>query len=390
MLAGWSDPTAFQPADFSSPAHRMIHGAILSLHQAGTTPDMVLVSRELASQPTHLWQTELASLPDHAIARENAHLYAAALRREVQHRELRQMTRVLMGDLDSGSLPEDLQSRLRAMAELSELRADRGPRHIGDALSELFLTGSPRPVPLPLDGLSRLRVLPGDLCVLGARPACGKTAMLGTVALHAANAGWQVLFLSLEMPEIQIRQRILSADSGIPLTTVMLAEDPALISHAQNMLRLPIWIEDRVTEMTLERLFAFVQSFAHTRADRPSVVLLDYLQLVRTSARYDRRYEAIGHVCRELKRLSLSAHVPIIVAAQLSRAAEQRGKDSKPQLSDLRESGEIEQVADQVVLMHREPGKTLLRVAKYRMGPTFTTDCWFAEERCVFEDFGYH
>jgi replicative DNA helicase len=104
--------------------------------------------------------------------------------------------------------------------------------------------------------------------------------------------------------------------------------------------------------------------------------------------KHDKRYELIGHVCRELKRLAMAAKVPMVVAAQLSRNAENRGKDSKPQLSDLRESGEIEQTADQVLLLHRETDRTLLRVAKYRMGPMFTADLRFVGERCYFDDYG--
>lgn len=392
LLSGYGNPRDFSPEDFDLPLHRAILSACQSLAEKGDPVDLVSVAEILgkgsdwggfASATPGSWQVELVGMIELASTPKNLGAYAKNLRLERQQRELREGSRRLAQATDSQAPPDQVEKLLADLSKKARPLAVEGMTHIGEALEELFLQGGQPHPPLGLQGLSRLHVTPGDLCVFAARPGCGKTAMLGTITLAAARAGWNVLFFSLEMPSINIRQRLVSALSGINLERVSEGDFP---SHfAQELKRLPVWIEgaskgDFKPAETLESLVAKVRK----QAGEKTLVVIDYLQIIPTSEDLERRYEIIGHLCRELKRLALSAGLPIITAAQLSRAAEQR--TGPPQLSDLRESGEIEQVADQVVLMHREPNKSLLAVAKYRMGPTFTCEARFIGETCQFTD----
>lgn len=180
----------------------------------------------------------------------------------------------------------------------------------------------------------------------------------------------------------------------MPLGVVKLAADPALIRHATDLGKLSLWVEDGDAEprldLTLEGIDALVRLFCATGGDRPRVVLVDYLQFVRTRARFERRHEAVGYVVRELKRLSKEARVPLVVAAQVGRKVEDRGKEARPQMADLAESGEIEKNADKVLFLHRDPsGNTTeaeFKVAKNRQGRCWRGALNYAGEWCLFTD----
>jgi replicative DNA helicase len=130
--------------------------------------------------------------------------------------------------------------------------------------------------------------------------------------------------------------------------------------------------------------------FANTAGSSPRLVMVDYLQFVHSRKRFERRHEAVGHVCRELKRCAKDTGLPFIVAAQLSRMVEQRGKDARPQMSDLSESSDIEKNADQIVFLHREDdGRAFVKVAKNRHGATWTSEVRYNGPVCRWEDSGW-
>jgi len=270
--------------------------------------------------------------------------------------------------------------------------AARGPRdeleHIADGMARLFLVGAPATVPMGLAGLDRLAVSPGNLCVIGARTGVGKTVALCTAALAALSRGWQVLYLTLEMTPLEIRRRLLSGYSGTALSDLTSGESRGIGDAASRLALERLWICDASEQpgrRSVTAIGSLLRRFAGRYADRPSVVMLDYLQLVMPSQRYTNRVEQLGDVCRELKAAALGSALPILCAAQVSRAAEQR-PGGKPQLSDLRESGEIEQVADQVVLIHREDERATFRIAKNRHGECYKFDAHFDGPRCMFRE----
>lgn len=376
--------------DFFYVRNQLVYQSIIGLHRVKAPADLVTVVENLRMSG-NLEQAGgiayISSLPGEVATAANVSHHAGVVKARSNSRRLMKAQGRFKTNIESGMQGPEAVASLLGELEGITTSTNRDPEHIGDSLGELFVGKKPH-VPIGLEPLQNLKIVPGNVCVVGARPGAGKTALLGTLALYAAKTDWDCLFLSLEMPSAQIRQRLMAANSSIDLAVIQEANDPRLVSAARDLQAMNIWIMDATLRLDIETISSVVRKFVSSRPGRNTVVFIDYLQLITSNAKYEKRYELLGHVCRELKRLALSVNVPLVVAAQLSRAAENRGKDAKPQLSDLRESGEIEQTADQVLLVHREPDRAMVRVAKYRMGPVFTAELRFVGERCYFDDFG--
>lgn len=375
VLMDKADARSVQSDDLRHIPHQLIHEAIL----AGAS-DSVLVLNALP----HL-RGDLNAILETPGGAGNLPAYLGALRRQNQMADIRLAAR------EAVDHPERADEVANRMKQISNERS-KGPRHVSEGLWAMFTPGLTIKCPLGIHALEAL-ISPeeGHLCVFGARPRIGKTSMLTTIALAASRKNWQVLFLSLEMTELEIRQRLIASNSGIPLANVKAADDERLVAAGTEFLKLPIWIEADFSArgaMKVSRLGAMIERFAYLNQDKSTVVLLDYLQLVKGDTHYTNRVEIIGETCRELKWIAKRAKLPLIVGAQLSRAADMRAS-AHPQLSDLRESGEIEAVADQVVLMHRLPDKTLLCVAKNRHGVEGFVDARFDGPTTLFTDKEY-
>ena len=231
---------------------------------------------------------------------------------------------------------------------------------------------------------------PGDLILIGARPSMGKTVFLLNIAQHAAvNRGVPTAFFSLEMSKEQLGNRLLSAQSGVDAqrlrTGALMDEDWDRLSMSISPLsKAPLFIDDTpgisVSEMRAKCRRLKIEK-------NLGLVVVDYLQLMSASAqsRPESRQLEISEISRSLKGLAKELSVPMLVAAQLSRAVESR-KDHRPLLSDLRESGAIEQDADVVAFLFREEyynPDTLKKnhaeviIAKQRNGPTGTVELTF-------------
>jgi replicative DNA helicase len=390
LLTGTGDPEAFIPDDWATQEQISVFKAILRLGVGRPIADYYELLETKASPNDEIARslmTETAFTP-----KDFAYL-VRELREEQARSEVHKACADIVASLGSGHTVSELNGAVERIARAVRNSHGAEPvEELGDHLDELFVSPKPQ-VPLGLQCLDRLAVRRGDLAVFAARPGCGKTAMLGTLSLAAAQAGWRVMFFSLEMPAVAIRKRFLSAMSDTRLDRIQSLEATEVLTYLERFRKLPISLSDGRRSMhrgrvTLERIISTTRSLIDKLKPENTVVVVDYLQLVQSSAKYERRHELLGHVCRELKDLALSEDVPVVVAAQLGRGVEQRGKDSRPNLSDLRESGEIENTADQVVLMHREPDKTVLAVAKHRMGPTFVAEAKFDGEHTRFRDFG--
>jgi replicative DNA helicase len=237
-----------------------------------------------------------------------------------------------------------------------------------------------------------------DLIILAARPAMGKTTLVTNLAYNVATLNKQaVLFFSLEMSKEQLIDRMLSdvsqVDSWNIRTGNLSDEDFAKLSEASGELaEAPIFIDDTAGMSVLE-MRTKARRAAHNQP--LGLVVVDYLQLMQAStARKDgNRVQEVSEISRGLKLLARELNVPVIALSQLSRSVESRD-DKRPQLSDLRESGSIEQDADIVMFIHRpgyyEPDNpelehiTNLIIAKHRNGPVGKVDLYFHPERLRF------
>lgn len=244
-----------------------------------------------------------------------------------------------------------------------------------------------------------------ELIIVAARPSMGKTAFCLNIAVNAAEAGHGVAIFSLEMSKDALVQRMLCSEARVDSQSVRRASlrdvDYTRLARAAGILsNCPMWIDDTPSLTLLE-----MRSKARRlRAENDvGLVIVDYLQLMRSPEYADNRVQEISDISRSLKGLARELDVPVIALSQLSRASEQRGGERTPVLSDLRDSGAIEQDADVVIFIHRpemykdlrdkaeEKGESLegradIMVAKHRNGPTGLLDLHFQKQYTRFDN----
>ena len=291
--------------------------------------------------------------------------------------------------------------------EISQSRQKGQYTHIRDVLLENIeiidraaqmeggLTGVPtgfRDVDEKTSGLQK-----SDLIILAARPAMGKTAFALTVALNAAvKGGASVLIFSMEMAKEQLGQRLLAMESRVDMQSLkkgkLQRRDWDDINDALDILsKANIRIDDTAGVSIMEMKSKCRRLKAEAGLD---LVIIDYLQLMNPEGRADSRTQEISVISRNLKLLARELDCPVIVLSQLSRAPETR-TDHRPMLSDLRESGSIEQDADIVIFLYRDdyynkeeavPGECEVIIAKQRSGPTGTVKVAWLEKITKFVD----
>jgi replicative DNA helicase len=244
----------------------------------------------------------------------------------------------------------------------------------------------------------------GDLVIVAARPSMGKTAFVTGLGLHAAIAHQvPVAIFSLEMSKQQVVQRMLCSEALVDLGRLLrgrLQDDDfgRLAQAAGHLNTAPLWIDDSGSVSVLEMR----AKARRLKADQPDLglIVVDYIQLMSGGGSAENRQQEVSVISRGLKALAKELEVPIIALSQLSRAVEQRA-DHRPQLSDLRESGSIEQDADLVMFLYRPEyyhtkeeaqekgvvGKAELIISKQRNGPTGAVDLFFRKECARFESF---
>jgi replicative DNA helicase len=233
-----------------------------------------------------------------------------------------------------------------------------------------------------------------DLLILAARPAMGKTSLALNFLLEAGNRGHKAAFFSLEMPKEQLAMRLLAVESGVDLFKIMRGRLQAdelseVVARAGAMRNLPIYIDD-TPALTVNGLMSRSRRLASEYG--LELIMVDYLQLMRGSAQTNSREQEISEISRSLKALAKELEIPVIALSQLNRSLESR-KDRRPMLSDLRESGAIEQDADIVLFIYRdeiydentkEKGVAEIIVAKHRNGATGTAKLGFEGEKTRF------
>ena len=239
---------------------------------------------------------------------------------------------------------------------------------------------------------------PSDLIIIAARPSMGKTAFALNTAFNAAKAGKSILIFSLEMSSSQILQRLLSIKSGIGIQKIrngfLNDDDWKKLGNASNFLgNFHINIAD-IPNITVMEMRAAARRMK--AAGKLDMIIIDYLQLIKGSnLRIENRQQEISEISRSLKGLARELDVPVIALSQLSRAVEQRA-DRRPMLSDLRDSGAIEQDADIVAFLYRDgyyneknditKGDTEIIIGKQRNGPVGTVKLKFISELAKFTE----
>lgn len=237
---------------------------------------------------------------------------------------------------------------------------------------------------------------PGDLIILAARPSMGKTSLALNVAVNAARSGIGVGIFSLEMAAEQLTLRLLSTESGVDHQKIrnatLSSQEWIEITHvAGELADMKLFIDDSAGINIMELRAKARQLKAKNDV---KMLVVDYLQLLNSSRRHENRHQEVSEISRFLKALAKELAVPIIALSQLSRAVDSR-MDKRPMLSDLRESGAIEQDADVIMFLYRDivynqetenPDQAELIIGKQRNGPTGTVNLRFLRELTKFED----
>lgn len=238
----------------------------------------------------------------------------------------------------------------------------------------------------------------GDLIIVAARPSMGKTAFALNLAMSCCGSGGVADVFSLEMPEKQLTQRMLSAIGNIhgakwrnPYQTFSDDDRDRAIKAIGIYDKWLMNIHDESTQ-TVAEIRAAVRKTQRKHPDQKHIVVIDYLQLITTLGKFDRHDLAIGSITRELKQMARQFDVPVVLLSQLSRGVEQR-QDKHPMMSDLRDSGSIEQDADMIMFLYREDyyerdtdAKNIveINIAKQRNGPVGTVQLAFMKEYSKF------
>ncbi|MEJ6002671.1 replicative DNA helicase [Paucibacter soli] len=212
----------------------------------------------------------------------------------------------------------------------------------------------------------------GQLIIVAARPAVGKTALVMSLGLGTAAAGTHVLMASMEMKAKELSKRALAIVSGVDSHAIRMGalseEDwEAIVAGGEELSELPFNVVD-MPSVTLTALSALARRLH--REGKCDLIIVDYLQLMETvGGKHTNREQEVAAISRGLKKLAMQLGIPVIALSQLNRAVENRAVQ-RPQMSDLRESGAIEQDADVIIFIHREDDQAELIVEKQREGPT--------------------
>jgi replicative DNA helicase len=386
-----------RPEHFYREQHGAAFAAMIDLHETDRKIDHLTVAETLRQQGKleevggHEAIDELTSwvpASGHAreygrIVRDNAQMrallgasyeiQASVLSREAPARDLVERAERSMLEVAH----DDRQKKIRAIADILHDETDKLHRL---SVSKTPLTGTPsgfKDIDEKTGGFQ-----PGNLIVIAARPSMGKSALVANVAENAVLEGHAVALFSLEMSESELAQRFVSSQArikGEELRRGRVPESqwPKILKACERLARAPLYVDDSSDTGVLE-VRAKARRLHHQVEGGLGLVIVDYLQLMRHEGRVDNRVEQVGQISRGLKGLARELNVPVIGISQLSRAVEQRGGEKKPILSDLRDSGQIEQDSDLVMFIYREeyyekdsdrPGEADIIIAKHRNGP---------------------
>lgn len=398
--------------DFYRPAHEMVFDTATKLYNSGDPVDALTVGSELqrAGNLARIGGAEyLHTLISIVPSAASAGYYARLVREQSILRKLVEAgTRIAnMGyDADGAEVDEVVDSAQSEIFAVTERRNSEDFLPIGDVMERTLeeidaasaRDGKMLGIPTGFRQLDDLTggFQAGQMIVLAARPAIGKSTLGLDIARSASiEHGKASVIFSLEMSREEITKRMLSAEAGVKLTK--LTKGPMgpndweqLASTAARIAKAPLFIDDS-PNMSLMEIRAKCRRLKQQHDLQ--LVVVDYLQLMSSGRKVESRQQEVSEFSRALKLLAKEIQVPVIAISQLNRGAEQR-TEKRPMLSDMRESGAIEQDADIVILLHRDdaydrdnrPGEADFIVAKHRSGPTDTIAVAFKKDYAHFAD----
>ena len=398
-----------KPEDFYREQHGLVYEAMLGLYNEAEPVDPLTVTERLRQRgrlDAAGGEGSVAALAAAVPAAGNVRHYAQIVRRNALLRRLLTTTYEIQSSvLDHDGDPEELVERAeKAILEVAHddrqkdfVTADALLHEALDKLQTLSqhktaLTGTPAGFK-DLDELTG-GFQAGNLIVLAARPSMGKSALVTNIAENAALEHRKpVALFSLEMSEAELAQRFVASQARIKgedlrRGRVEEARWGKILAACQKLAAAPLYVDDS-SDVSILDVRAKARRLHQQSDDGLGLIIVDYLQLLRADHRIESRVQQVGEMSRGLKILARELDVPVIALSQLSRQVEQR-QDKRPVLSDLRESGQIEQDADLVMFIYRdeyynpedteEPGVAEIIVAKHRNGGVGTVKLTFRNE----------
>jgi replicative DNA helicase len=399
------------PTDFFIVRNDWVYEAIVTLHERRDPLDYLTVTNELELSG-RLTEVGGAAYILSLVNKTPSSLNVEGYGRIVERMSLRRRLLDAAGEVaraahsEETDINEVVNRAEQAIFEVTEQRLQRDLVPVSEVISDYFdhitdlmrrqevVMGVPTgfvDLDSMLGGMQR-----SDLLIIAARPGMGKSSMLNSIMLNAARHQQRVALFSLEMSNEQLVQRFISSETRIPSHrlregTLDERDMAEFVKAAEHISSMPIYLDDTPALSTQELRSKARRLFLEYGLD---LIMVDYLQLMTTPFRSDNRVQEISYISRSLKQLARELNVPLVAAAQLSRAVEQRN-DKRPMLSDLRESGSIEQDSDVVIFIYRDAyynketpdgDRTEVHIAKHRNGPTGQVDLVFIPELTLFRD----
>jgi replicative DNA helicase len=404
-----------EPDDFYRESHRKIYKALIDLSERDEPADSITLTNELRNND-HLdsvgGASYIVSLIDSVPTAANIEYYVKIVKeKSILRRLIQTSTEIITQSYeDRGDVEGFLDEAERAIFDISEKRVRPSFYPIKDVVKDSFkilerlyekkelVTG----VPSGFKELDRMTAgfQPSDLIIVAGRPSMGKTSFCLNVAQYAAiQKKVPIAIFSLEMSKEQLGIRMLCSEAhveGTKLRSGFLGESdwPRLTIAAGNLSDASIYIDDTAA-LTILELRAKARRLK-TEQGGLGMVIIDYLQLMKGRTRVESRQQEISEISRSLKALAKELNIPVIAVSQLSRKTEER-TGNRPQLSDLRESGAIEQDADLILFIYRDEiynraednpnkGKAEIIIGKQRNGPTGKVDLAFLDKFTTFKE----
>lgn len=388
VLSGYSRipllNTIVEPIDFASPLHQALWSEILAAHSADMPIDPIVIKERFDSRYGYAkapfpWPQDangpvyLVDLMRACPLPFNAPYYAWMVADAASRRGLKSAARRIADLADSGLEPIEVADAAKRALEGAAVKARPPDLTTAGAAFERFVDESEKPqgphFETPWPDLNRFvpELRPGMVVVIGATPSVGKSLVGTNLASALAADGARVLFATLEMSEHEVIARMIAAKCRIDLTKLLgrkLTDDlfAKMAGEAAYFTSLPLTIEQRP-----EQTVAYIS--ARAAATEAQVVIVDYLQLVAAADKRAPRHEQVSQISRDLKLMARERNCVLVAAAQANREGAKKGK---PSMSDLRESGAIENDADVVLMLHRDEqvaGELFVVVDKNRNGP---------------------